>query len=114
MNDMTIERAREITTAVFVHCVHHLVARPGEAQPPLPDCSLEEMLVANRLVSEAGPTETKNEDGSTSRHIQMTVDPRGIAAHYALAHWRGVGGLLDALGFELKRGTRVMKKEAGL
>ncbi len=112
MNDttMTIEKAREITAAVFAHCVHNLMARPGEAQPPLPDCSLEEMLVANRLVEEAGAQETRNEDGSVTRHIQMRVDPRGVAAHYALAKWRGVGGLLDALGFELKRGTRVMRK----
>jgi len=34
-----------------------MMAREGEAQPQLPDCSLEEMLIANRMVADAPPIE---------------------------------------------------------
>ena len=111
VNPMTIEEAREITAAVFAHCVHHLMARPGDKQPPLPDCSLADMLDANRMVTDGPPERVMGDDGKMRTRIPMTVDPRSIAAHYALANWGGPAGLLDALGFQLKRGTRIAKKE---
>lgn len=62
----------------------------------LPDCSLEEILIANRMVANAEPT--INPDGS--RSYMMSVAYRLLAAVYALANYGSPEVLLAALGFE--------------
>lgn len=91
---MTLEEA----TAINAQLVRNRFAiLMGEEYVPLPDCSLEEMLQATRMVREAGPE--RQEDGKTRRYA--TVDPRGIAASYAFEKYgRNPGNLLEALGFE--------------
>lgn len=101
---MDIERAREITAA----CVRNAMSRViGPEYVPLPECELEEMLVANRLVREANEraqVEAKPDaDGVTRYKTSMTVDPRGIAAAYAFEkYWQDPEALLEAVGFRLR------------
>lgn len=94
---MDIERAKEITYG----CVRTAFARTvGDERVPLPDCSLEEMLIANRLVQELGSE--PNGDG-TSR-MRMTVDPRGIALDYAFEQFGSDPvNMLEQLGFSVTR-----------
>lgn len=97
---MSIERAKAITAQCLRNCMSTMGVDDDKA--PLPDCSLEEMLIANRLVAGHEEPWTTNPDGSTSRTVFMTVDPRGIAAAYALANFGGdPRDLLDALGFRV-------------
>lgn len=100
---MSLDRAKELTAACVAHCSWHMFAREGEEQPPLPDCSLEEMLVANRMVVELPPERTENPDGSTTTNIRLRCDPRIIAAHYALKQYGGSpANLLQAVGYKFK------------
>lgn len=97
---MDLERAKQITSA----CVISKYSAMGiymDGQPeeyvPLPDCSLEEMLIANRLVSES----QSNREGE--RTIQMVVDPRGIAALYTREKYNhDLDDVLEAMGWELR------------
>lgn len=85
---MTPERAREITAA----CVRNAMSRniPGQPYVPLPAVSLEELLLANRLMQE-----DKSYNG-------MMVDPRGLAAAYAFEQYRrSPEALLNAVGLTL-------------
>jgi hypothetical protein len=97
LGDMPVERAREIVSA----CIRNAMGRIGIGEDaPLPDVSLEEMLIANRILS--GPAgKAKTETGTS---IAMTVDPRGIAAAYALQQYGGDPmALLESLGFTLHK-----------
>lgn len=49
---MDLERAKEITAACVDAVARRLI---GGEDVPLPNCSLEEMLVANRMVRELSP-----------------------------------------------------------
>lgn len=97
---MDLERAKQITSA----CVKSKYSAMGiymDGQPeeyvPLPDCTLEEMLIANRLVSESQANATG------ARTIQMTVDPRGIAALYTREKYdHDLDDILEAMGWELR------------
>ena len=94
---MDIEKAREITRRCVESSMSVVMGGPYVDLPA--DCTLEEMLEANRLVSEN--RETPGEDGATN--VAMTVDPRGIALHYAFEHYeKDPREVLRALGFELK------------
>jgi hypothetical protein len=103
LGTMPVERAREIVSA----CLRNAMGRMGLGEDsPLPDCSLEEMLIANRILSgPAGESEEKtNPDGSKSYSIAMTVADRGIAAAFALENFGGdPRALLEALGFTMRR-----------
>lgn len=95
---MSIARALEITGA----CVRTAAALEIDGERiPLPKCSLEEMLVANRMVEgHKEPPVTK--DGKTTTKLYMHVAPRLLAAHYALEQYDGDPRmLLAALGFQL-------------
>jgi len=93
---MSIERALEITSA----CVRTAAALVIDGERiPLPKCSLEEMLVANRMV-EAHKEQPVTKDGKTTTTLHMHVAPRLLAAHYALEeHDNDPRELLAALGF---------------
>ena len=92
---MNFERAKEITG----QCVRSSMSVVlGPEYQPLPDCTLAEMLEANALVA-ANRTTNHGNGHSTSL---MTVDPRGIALHYAFEHYnRDPMEMLEALGFTL-------------
>lgn len=93
--EMTIELAKQIVGQCVAASLYRLGITDQLAE--IPDCELEELLVANRLM--AGYTET-NEDSSTS--IFTRVDPRGLAAMYALKHYQNdPRALLEALGYRL-------------
>ena len=96
LGTMPFERALAITTQCLKHCAWHLFGE-GE-QPPLPDCTLEEMLIANRVVWNT-PSK-RNPDGTTTLYCH--VDPRSVAAEYALKEYEGPVGLLESLGYRLK------------
>jgi hypothetical protein len=92
MEQMTIEAAREIVRA----CVRNRMAiSMGTEVPPLPQVSLAEMLEANRIVEEA----REYIDAEGVKRIMMIVDPRGIAASYALEQYGGMEGVLGAIGY---------------
>lgn len=98
---MTIERALEITGACVRVATSLLI--DGE-RVPLPDCGLEEMLAANRMV-EAHKEAPVTKDGKTTTTIHMHVAPRLLAAFYALQQYGdSPGELLGALGFSLTSG----------
>ncbi len=99
---MTLERALEITGA----CVRVATALLIDGERiPLPDCSLEEMLVANRMV-EAHKEEPVTKDGVTTTALHMHVAPRAVAAFYALQQYdNDPRALLGALGFNLTSGS---------
>jgi hypothetical protein len=97
---MSRERAEEINGAI-VRSAGALVI-DGE-RIPLPKCSLEEMLVATRLVSKS--EEIDNGDGTRTLMISIRVDPRMIAALYAFEQYDSdPRALLAALGFRLTHG----------
>lgn len=98
---MDLERAKRITAQCVRACIWRVTG--GEPQALPSDCSLEEMLIANRMVSEAPPEERVNEDGSTSYVTYMRVDPRGIALEYAFAAFGSdPRELIEALGYQCK------------
>ena len=98
---MTIERALEITGACVRVATSLLI--DGE-RVALPDCSLEEMLAANRMV-EAHKEEPVTKDGKTTTTLHMHVAPRAVAAFYALQQYNNdPRELLGALGFNLTSG----------
>lgn len=98
---MTIERALEITGACVRVATSLLI--DGE-RVALPDCSLEEMLAANRMV-EAHKEEPVTKDGVTTTALHMHVGPRAVAAFYALQQYNNdPRELLGALGFNLTSG----------
>lgn len=92
---MDSERAEEIRSAVYGRAMHRIGFREDWCRETLPDCTLAEMLEAMQIVEEEGKGQTG------ARTIRMTVDPRQIAALYALEHYGGPHELLEALGFEL-------------
>lgn len=99
---MTLERAHEING----QCVR-VAAECGGLVPPLPsgpaklpDVSLEEMLLAARIVS-AEDDATRGRPGP--REIHVVCDPRIIAAVYAFEHYESdPRRLLEALGFSAR------------
>lgn len=96
LGTMSLERAMAITGQCLNHCTWHLFGE-GE-QPQLPTCTLEEMLIANRIVQNTPAT--PNPDGTSTLHC--CVDPRAVAAEYALKEYGGPMGLLESLGYRLK------------
>jgi hypothetical protein len=95
---MSIERALEITGAC-VRTASSLII--NDERVPLPKCSLEEMLIANRMV-EAHREEPVTKDGVTTTTLHMHVAPGLLAAHYAFEqHDSDPRALLAALGFRL-------------
>ena len=99
---MSIERALEITGA----CVRTAAALVIDGERvPLPKCSLEEMLVANRMVEHhKEPPVTR--DGVTTTKLHMHVAPGLLAAHYAFEQYDSdPHALLGALGFRLTNGN---------
>jgi hypothetical protein len=103
MGTMPFDLAVEITRACVAHCAFPNFAREGEQPPPLPDVSLEEMLIANRIVHEAPLERKQNDDGSTSSTIMVHCAPRLLAACYALQNYGGSPeDLLQAVGCRFK------------
>lgn len=105
---MDLERAKEITRQCLRNRTQFILGSEDGSYVPLPDCSLEEMLVANRLVQESNAkasSEAKpGPDGKTSYKIQMVVDPRGIAASYAFEQYgKNPHDYLEAIGLRLRR-----------
>lgn len=113
---MNLEEAKQIVA----QCVRNRFAlMTGENPcPSLPDCSLEEMLLANRMVREAGPKQ--NPDGSTN--WQTTVEPRGLAASYTLQHYganpfdalEAMGFLLSPEDYEICRSCKMIDRRESL
>lgn len=98
---MTIERALEITGACVRVATSLLI---DDERGALPDCSLEEMLAANRMV-ESHKEEPVTKDGKTTTTLHMHVAPRAVAAFYALQQYNNdPRELLGALGFNLTSG----------
>lgn len=81
---METSRAREITAAIVAVKMFEM----GLGDPcKLPECSLEDMLQACRIVG--GPAgKEQNPDGSTT--LYTTVDPRGVALAYVAEHFEPV------------------------
>ncbi|XXX79267.1 hypothetical protein WMF30_10880 [Sorangium sp. So ce134] len=105
---MDLERAKEITAQCLRNRMQFILGSEDGTYVPLPDCSLEEMLVANRLVAEHDEAMSKvavpDADGKTRRTMHMTVDPRGIAASYAFEKYRkDPHAYLEAIGLRLRR-----------
>lgn len=101
---MDLERAKEITAQCVANCMVYVLG--GEFKP-LPDCSLEEMLEANRVVAENNTRErdgaTPGPDGVTRYSIQVAVDPRLLALSYAFERYgRNPIDMLGALGIDAK------------
>ena len=96
LGTMPLKRALAITGQCVNRCAWHVFG--GGEQPPLPDCTLEEMLIANRIVQNT-PSK-RNPDGTSTLYCH--VDPRGVAAEYALKAYEGPAGLLESLGYRLK------------
>jgi hypothetical protein len=97
---MSVERAREITRGVLMN----RLAAQGveEEQCKLPDCDLEEMLVACRIVGgEAGKTRTTKPDGTTTTTFQMTVDPRGVALAYVAENFPHPDDIVEGLNLTI-------------
>lgn len=95
---MSVDRAREITRGVLRTRLVVMGVWEEEGPCKLPAaCSLEEMLVACRIVGgEAGKTRTTKPDGTVTTTILSTVDPRGVALAYVAEHYAPediVGGL---------------------
>lgn len=92
---MGMARAKEITSQCVNACMYRTV---GIGDPcDLPDCTLEEMLEANRLMR--GYSEPSATGG---RNIYLCVDPRGLGLNYAYEHYgKNLSWLLEALGYEL-------------
>ena len=94
LGTMDIDRAREIVRQCFAVSMSKMDFEEYKGAK-LPACSLEEMLIANRIVKDSKPT--INPDGTRSH--MMHVADRGVAADYALENF-GIYALLEALGFE--------------
>jgi hypothetical protein len=96
----------ELASKIVDQCTSEALGRLGfedYKDAKLPEgVSLEELLIANRVVSEANnyvAEQAKISKGSYK--IQSTVADRGIAAAYALENFGGVYGLIEALGFSV-------------
>lgn len=93
---MPIDRAKQIVG----ECVQASLYRLGivDEAHDFPDYELEEILEANKRL--AGYTEP-SESGKGETHF-MVVDPRGLAAMYALKHFQNSPiALLESLGYQL-------------
>jgi len=104
---MDLDRAKAITAQCLRNRVQFVLGSE-DGYVPLPECTLEEMLLANRLVGEASEKarcEAKPDaDGVTRYQVSMTVDPRGIAASYAFEQYgRDPHAFLEAVGLRLSR-----------
>lgn len=100
---MDLKRAQQVTAQCVRSCMVHVL---GGELVPLPDCSLEEMLQANRLVQENNKASSESAkpgaDGKHSYSIDMVVDPRMLAAVYAFERYgRSPVELLGALGIQV-------------
>lgn len=96
---MTIGRAEELTAACVRWAMPSII---GREPVPLPEgVSLEELVVANRMVRDLNRTvETTLPDGTRTYTIQMVCDDRITAAMYALEKFdNDPVALLAALGF---------------
>jgi hypothetical protein len=97
---MPIEKAREIVSAALECGFHDMgLFDDDQKRPAWPvQYTLEELLIANRVVRE--DSGVINPDGS--RSMMMNMADRGVAARYALAHYGGnPEALLESLGYEL-------------
>ena len=90
---MNLVEARNITVA----CVESSFTKTtGDDYVDLPECSLEDMLAANRIV--------KSE--KWANEVPLTVDPRGLALLYAFEQYgKNPTDLLEALGIDLDVGS---------
>jgi hypothetical protein len=90
---MTVESAKLITADVVTSIMSKILT--GEYRP-LPDMvTLEEMLMANRIVDELPPG---------NEPIPMTADPRIVALFYAFEHYgQDPVSMFRELGFDLVR-----------
>ncbi len=96
-SEMSLEKAHEINAG----CCKTVFALMMENKlVPLPkDYSLEEMLIASRLVAEA----PGKDEGNGMRSYTTHVDPRALALHYAYDHFGSSPlELLEALGFKVE------------
>ena len=99
MSEMTIEEARKITGACGMLHFWYLGLSEQKTPPALPDRTLEELCIANRMVREAGPTPI--EGGGYQVHCHC--DERLIAAMFARQHYRhDPKSVLQAMGWDLK------------
>lgn len=106
---MELDEARKIVSAC-VDTRYSLMSMPGyDEYRPLPKVSLEEMLVANRLVSEAGSTPNPNGSGTI---LHMVVAPRGLAAMYTRERYQhNPEDCLEAMGWQLVSPLRDEEEE---
>lgn len=96
---MTLKEAKRIVSACL-DTKYHLMGLSDGEYPPLPKVSLENMLAANRIVSEADHERTEDGKGTI---MHMTIDPRGMAAMYAREMFRhDPADVLEAMGWQLK------------
>jgi len=97
---MDIAEARQIVSAC-IDTKYHLMGMPGYkgAYRSLPNVSLEDMLMANRLVALEGPTPSANGGGMT---LHMHIDPRGVAAMYVRERYNhDAKDCLESMGWTL-------------
>lgn len=82
---MTLDRAYELNQLLVRHNVAHQV---GAVAEPLPaDVSLADWLTARDMVHADMRRINDLSPDRASRTVTMTVDPRGIAAAFALTHY---------------------------
>jgi hypothetical protein len=98
LGSMPYDKAEKIMRAVLA--VGFKAQDIGHENAKFPmDYSLEEICIASRMVS-ARNKEKMNRPGKHS--MMMSMADRGIAHHYALAHYRNdPRDLLEAVGFTL-------------
>jgi hypothetical protein len=96
---MPLDKAKEIVSAALECGFYDSGFSDSLKAPKWPvQYTLEELLIANRVVKE-NPGES-NPDGT--RSMMMHMADRGVAARYALAHYGGSPeALLDSLGYTL-------------
>jgi hypothetical protein len=96
---MPLEKAQEIVAAVLKCGFYDIGLSDNPNRPPWPvQYTLEELLIANRVVQENPGA--SNPKGGTSKMMHMA--DRGVAARYALAHYGGSPeALLESLGYTL-------------
>lgn len=78
---MTDERALEVISPLLDCCLARLM---GPKLLPIPDFDLAEALAAAAHISMINERPIPEGAG---RIIEMTIDPRGLAALYVMAHW---------------------------
>lgn len=105
LGTMSLDRAKTLVE----QCVQ-VVTWPDHGRgekPTLPDCTLEEMLTANRMVEEMAAVATTVDGNRTTWTLLMHVHPQLLAAFYALEQFDGDPyALLHVLGY-----TRTTRSE---